>query len=717
MKSTQPNATFEPRFIALLLALVTLVIYLPVLHDRFVNFDDDDYVTNNRVVKNGLTPAGVRWAFTTFHSANWHPLTWLSHMLDCQLFGLNPAAAHGVNALIHSANAALLFVLLLRLTSLIWPSLVVAALFAWHPLHVESVAWISERKDVLSTFFALLALLSYTRYAQNVTSDKWQVAHPSPVTCHLSPDYWFALIFFALGLMAKPMPVTLPFVMLLLDIWPLQRVAGCKLKVEGSDEPDFQLATFDIQLVTEKWPFFLLAAGSCVVTFLAQRAEAVRTLEQISLSLRLENALASAATYLLQIFWPANLSVFYPMPEKIAPAVIFLSAAALISVSLAAWRARKGSLCLAIGWLWFLGTLVPVIGLVKVGDAAHADRYTYFPAIGIFVAVVFGIWSRLKQPQAQKVFLAASVIALAICVALTERQLPFWRDSETLFRRSLAVTGENPLASLNFYAARETNGEALFRNAVAVTKNNPTAHLNLGAALEAKGKTGEALAEYREALRLDPQMFEAANDIGKLLFEQGRPAEALGYCETAVRLKPDRATLRNNLGLTLEALGRFDEARAQFAEAARLDETYAVPRFQTGRTLLKQGRDAEALPELFAALQIEPDNLQFLIFTARVLAGDQNSQGRDGEKAIAVASRANQLAGSPQPVIFDTLAMALAEENHFDEAKKTQQQAIALVEKSNNREDLDLMQQRLKLYENQKPWRESFLVTNAPVKN
>jgi tetratricopeptide (TPR) repeat protein len=671
VNSNQPNATLQPRFIALLLALVTLAIYLPVLHDGFVNYDDDDYVTTNRMVKNGLTPAGIHWAFTTFHSANWHPVTWLSHMLDCQLFGLNPAAHHFVNALIHSANAALLFILLLRLTRLAWPSLMVAALFAWHPLHVESVAWVAERKDVLSTFFALLSLLSYAKFVKE--------------NCRHS--FWFALIFFALGLMAKPMLVTLPFVLLLLDYWPLGRVAGFKLQVAVSPAPNLQLSTINYQLF-EKWPFFLLAAGSCVVTFLAQRGEAVRTLKQVSLSLRLENAVVATATYLLQIFWPANLAVFYPLPEKIAPLAIILSVTVLILISVLVWRAQSNCPCLIIGWLWFLGTLVPVIGLVKVGDAAHADRYTYFPAIGLFIAVVFGVRNWLKHPQAQKFFIAAIMVGLVACIALTEYQLAFWRDSETLFRR-----------------------------AIAVTENNSTAHLNLGAALETEGQADAALVEYRESLRLDPYSFETANDIGKLLFEQGQPAEALDYCETAVRLKPNRATLHNNLGLTLEALGRFDEARAQFAEAARLDGTYAVPHFQTGRTLLKQGRDAEALPELFAALQIEPDNLQFLIFTARVLASDENPQGRNGEQAVAVAGKASQLAGSSQPVILDTFAMALAEVNHFDEAKKIQQQAVELVKNSNDREDLDLMQQRLKLYENQKPWRESFLATNAPVKN
>jgi protein O-mannosyl-transferase len=647
---------FQPRFVALLLALFTLAIYLPVMRDGFVNYDDQDYVTENPVVKNGLTWPGIKWAFTSFHSANWHPLTWLSHMTDCEFFGLNPAAHHFVNALIHSINAALLFVLLRRLTHSSWPSLIVAALFAWHPLHVESVAWISERKDVLSTFFALLTLLSYAKYVKE--------------NCRRS--FWFALLFFALGLMSKPMLVTLPFVMLLLDFWPVQR---------------FNHSTIQ-RLLVEKIPFFLLAAISCAVTFLAQRADAVRTLNQVSLPLRFENAATAAATYLAQIFWPSGVAVFYPLPEKLALPAILISALILILISALAWLARKQSPCLLVGWLWFLGTLVPVIGFVKVGDAAHADRYTYFPAIGIFLAVVFGSWNWLKQPRAREIFIAAGLVALAACAALTEHQLQFWRDSETLFRRAIAVTADNP-----------------------------TAHLNLGVALETKNKTDEALAEYREVLRLDPNSFEAANDLGELLLQKGHSAEALDYCLMAVRLKPDRATLRNNLGLMLAGLGRDDEALAQFAEAARLDENYAVPRFQTGRTLLKLGRDSEALPQFFAALQIEPDNQQFLVFTARVFASDENSQGRNDEKAFAFANQANRLAGSPQPLILDTLAMTLAELNRFDEAQKIQRQAIELVEKSDDREDLAVMQQRLKLYENQKPWRESFLATNAPAKN
>src|SRR5208282_2220786 len=300
-------AKARPRLIGLLLALVTLLVYLPASHDGFVNYDDQDYVTENSPVQKGLTWTGIKWAFTTGHASNWHPLTWLSHMTDCELFGLNPGAHHSVNLLLHAANAALLFLLLLRLTGNLWPGAFIAALFAWHPQHVESVAWVSERKDVLSTFFALLTLLAYTRYAQGVTRDLCQVTPTnstlSPVTRHWSRFYWLALIFFALGLMAKPMLVTLPFVMLLLDYWPLQRFTG-----QG-------LGSAVRRLILEKAPFFLLVLISCVVTFLVQRnGETVMTLQQFPLNLRIENALISYVRYLGKTFWPVDLAVIYPLP-------------------------------------------------------------------------------------------------------------------------------------------------------------------------------------------------------------------------------------------------------------------------------------------------------------------------------------------------------------------------------------------------------------------
>ncbi len=644
---------FHPRVIAWTLALVTLLVYLPVTRDGFLNYDDGDYVTENQVVQNGLTGAGIKWAFTTWHASNWHPVTWLSHMGDCELFRSNPGGHHFVNVLFHAASTVLLFFLLLELTGALWPGAFVAALFAWHPLHVESVAWISERKDVLSTFFALLALFSYAGYAKE----------------NRRRNFWLALVFFALGLMSKPMLVTLPFVMLLLDYWPLQRIQKTNIW----------------RLAFEKWPFFLLVIISCAVTFLAQRNDAVASLVKVPLWLRFENAIMAYMGYLVKTIWPAHLAVFYPLPKHISWILLSMAAGGLLAISALVWRARRQSPYLLMGWLWFLGTLVPVIGLVQVGDQAMADRYTYFPLIGIFVAGTFALAAWANKFHFRKTAVAvAGVLMLAVCLALTKNQLRCWHDSESLFTHALAVTKDNALA-----------------------------HLNLGAALEENGKSDEALAQYRAALALDPQRYEAENDIGKLLYEMNKPEAALDHCFRAVQLNPRRATLHNSLGLVLAKLARFDEAMIQFAEAAQLDADYAAPRFQMGKTLLNQGRDAQAIPCFHEALRLDPNNYQMLIAVARVLAADENPQVRDGQEALVLAGHANKLAGGSQPVALDTLALAFAEAGRFDEALQIQQQAVQLAEAAGQKEDAALMQQRWQLYKNHQPWRESFLKTDA----
>jgi tetratricopeptide (TPR) repeat protein len=659
----------RPRLIALLLALTTLVVYLPVVHDGFVNFDDQEYVTENHPVLAGLTWDSLRWAFSSFHAANWHPLTWLSHMLDCELFGPNPGAHHFVNVLFHSANAALLFALLLRLTNALWPAAFVAALFAWHPLHVESVAWVAERKDVLSTFFALLALLSYTKFVKE--------------NCRRS--FWFALIFFALGLMAKPMLVTLPFVMLLLDFWPLGRVAGFKLQVTGSETANLQPSTFNL-LTLEKWPFFLLAAGSCVVTYFAQRlGAAVMTLEQLSFALRFQNALIAYARYLLDTVWPVYLAILYPLPNHLhwIHAAAATSTAVLLVISWLAWRARNNRPYVIVGWLWFLGTLVPVIGLVKVGSAALADRYTYFPLIGIFLIAAFGARDLAARfPFLKKLLPVAAVLILAASVGLTERQLTFWHDSETLFRRDLAVTADNA-----------------------------NAHINLGAALEMSGREPEALAEYREAARLAKDNVNAHFNIANLLTKMDRPAEALPEFDQAIALAPGMANLRNGRGEALAELGKFSEAESAFDEAVRLDPDYAAPHFELGKALLKQGRDAEAIDQFRAALRLDPDNFKILAYVAHVLAAEKNPQIRDGRTALVLAIKANTLTGGNQPLVLDALGMACAETGDFTNATEVTQRAFDLASAAKLKK-LEPIQQRLELYKNHQPWRESFLATN-----
>ena len=665
----------RPRLTALLLALVTLLVYLPATRNGFVIYDDEDYITANRVVQNGLSWDGVKWAFTTDHSDNWHPVTWLSHMTDCELFDLNAGAHHFVNVLIHAANAALLFLLLWRLTKQLWPGALVAALFAWHPLHVESVAWISERKDVLSTFFALLTLLAYVKAATSaaccVLREK-KAAEKSRITHHASRFYWLSFLFFALGLMSKPMLVTLPFVMVLLDIWPLRRISNFKFQI--SNLPP---------LLLEKIPFFLLTAISCVATVLAQRP-AISTLEAVPLALRLENATVSYAAYLAKIIWPAGLAICYPLTANITFPVLATSCAVLGLITALAWRARGRNAAPLIGWLWFLGMLVPVIGLVQVGMAARADRYTYFPSVGIFIAVVFGAWPLLQTPRARNIFLAAGLIALALCVALTENQLRFWRNSETLFRR-----------------------------AIAVTRNNYTAHFNLAKELSIEHRMAEALAELHEAQRLAPGRYEIHNELAIILEDAGKDREALAEFQAAAQLKPEMPIVHDNVGYVLARLGRFDEAMLEFTNALKLDSIFPWTHFQMGMALLKQGRDAEALAQLREALRLDPDSVPILAYTARVLAAGDNPKIRDGQAALQYAVRANLLTGSADSSVLDALGMACAEGGRFDDAQEAMRRALALTN-SVSLKNPDKLRQRLELYKNHQPWRESFRVTKAP---
>ena len=653
----------RPRLLALLLALATLVVFLPVGRFGFVNYDDPAYITENAVVKNGLTGAGLVWAFAGFHVANWHPLTWLSHMADCALFGVNPGAMHFVNVLFHAANAVLLFTLLRRLTQKIWPSALVAALFAWHPLHVESVAWIAERKDVLSTFFALLVLLNYARYVEESKAKS-----PKSKVC-----FAWSLLAFALSLLAKPMFVTLPCVLLLLDFWPLQR---------------FQIENFKLQvfgkLLAEKLPFFLLVIPVGVVTCLAQRG-AMATLERVPFALRLENSLVAYAGYLGKIFWPAKLAFFYPLTAAPFLAVL-LATAGLAAISIFAWRARRAFPYVPVGWCWFLGTLVPVIGLVQVGEQAMADRYSYFPAIGIFIIVAFGGWDLANRfPLAKKIFFPAAVLILAGCVALTEIQLQYWRSDETLFSHAVAATGENEIA-----------------------------HLNLGVVYEKEGRLDEAMREYRAALKLNPRREHTHSNIADLLDLTGQPQAALAEYEAALKLNPNSVLTHLNLGTLRVELGQFAEAAAEFAEAARLDPADARPPYENAKRLLKQGRDAEAVMELRRALQLDADNFKMLAYTARVLAADETAGIRDGATALALANQANDLTGGEQPFVLDALGMACAENRDFTNAIVCAQKAVELAEAAHV-PDTGALKTRRALYQNGQPWRESFRATNAPA--
>ncbi|MEJ0090664.1 MAG: glycosyltransferase family 39 protein [Limisphaerales bacterium] len=657
---------FRPRSIGLLLALVTLLVYLPATSYQFINFDDRDYVTANPVVQKGLTWAGVKWAFEGAHASNWHPLTWLSHMADCDLFHLNPGGPHLVNILFHSFNAALLFVLIFRLTEKMWAAAFIAALFAWHPLHVESVAWISERKDVLSTFFALLTLLSYTRYVKE----------------NSLRSYGFSLVFFVLALLSKPMPVTLPVVMLLLDYWPLNRFEVYKANKTTKDIPP---STFKFlrSIIWEKWPFFLLTGASAIITCLAQR-NALNTLTNVPLFLRMENALTAYVGYLWKMIWPVDLIIMYPLQnivwQSIASSIIILS-----GVSIIVWRERKCCPWMIVGWLWFLVTLVPVIGLVQVGSQAMADRYSYFPLIGIFLAITFSAQALAERFRYLKAwFMSAAVLILGVCVLLTEKQLPHWRDSESLFSHALTVA------------------------------RSEVAYICLGEALHDKNRDSEAMTQYILAWRLSPESELANGNIAFILNIIGNNELAANYYKKALQKKSQYTALYKNYGMVLQKLGHYEEAASQFATAAQLDATSADPQILMGGLFLEQGREVEALIHFRRAMQLDPGNLEIAMFAANLLAAAENPLARNGAEARVLAENLIKRTGDQQPAALDALAMANAELGRFDEAVQLEQKAVSLIQTNGSQEDLAVMQKRLEFYQQHKPWRESFKKTLQP---
>ena len=616
MKPVTPSSQGpRARLVVLALALGTLALYGPARHFGWVHYDDYEYVTGNPAVSSGLRWANVTWAFTQTHSANWHPLTWLSHMLDCTLWGLDPGPPHLVNAALHTLNAVLLFGLLRSLTGALWRSAVVAALFAWHPLHVESVAWIAERKDVLSTLLWLLTIWAYVGWVRRGRA--WR--------------YLAALGLFALGLMAKPMLVTLPCTLLLLDVWPLGR------------RPDRSCA----QLLMEKLPFLLLAAGSAIITLAAQReGEAVSALARLPWLLRLENAAGATVSYLGATLWPAGLTAFYPYPASIPVWQTAGAAALLLGVSAWVWLRRRDQPWLAFGWCWFLGTLVPVSGLVQVGSQARADRYTYVPLIGIFVMLVWGAaaWARDRPGRIRGLALLTSALLPAYAVAAA-CQLGFWRDGETLFNRVLAVAGPNPVAYENLghiqaaqqrwpeaiaslsqaaqlapglpethrsladallAAGRSEAAAAEFAQVIRLRPDSAAAHYDLGRTLALAGRTAEAAASYEQALLLDPRLAPAHNNLGALQLQAGRPADAITHFEAALRLIPANARTAGNLGLALLQAGQTAEAVARLQQALALDPAAAGTHYNLGNALLQAGRPADAADQFRQALRLRP---------------------------------------------------------------------------------------------------------------
>jgi len=797
-----PDGKWTVPGVCVLLTVAVFLVFGQTFRHGFVNYDDDQYVYDNPQVAQGLTLRGIAWAFATSYSAYWHPLTWLSHMLDCQLWGLNAGGHHLTNVIIHAANAMLLFMVLRRMmglrseasppqvglrpdkgvgasavaeamadksappASVLWPSAFVAAMFAIHPLDVESVAWVAQRKNVLSTFFWLLTMWTWVRYVEKTKGQ-------SPKS---KVFYGLALVFFALGLMSKPMLVTLPFVLLLLDYWPLGRISDFGFRPAlhslwakgGISDLKSVLRSAPLnpikgcghhgalrpqpptiqRLIAEKLPFLLLAVASSVVTYLGQKSEgAMMTLEQIPLGVRLAKVPVNYVTYLRNTIWPEGLAIPYPYPPAFPVFLVVLCTLLLAGVTLLVLWAARTKPYAAVGWFWFLGTLVPVIGLVQVGVTPVADHFTYVPQIGLYLAVAWAIRdltvSWRYRHQALGTVVTMAITALMVCAW---KQTSYWRNSESLWTHTLACTSDNFIGHYSFGTVLVQKGNvdeaiAHFQKALQINPNDAGVCYNLGNALFQKGKVDEAIAQYQKALQIKPDFAEVCYNLGNALFQKGNVDEAIVHFQRALQINPDNAKAHNNLGSALLQKGDVDEAIAEYQKALQLDPDYAGACYNLGNALLQKGkvdeaiayyqkalqinpdfaeahynlgkilcqkgRVDEAITHLQKNLQIKPDSLDVLNNLAWLLATSQDAHIRDGVRAVKYAERACELTHYGVTLLVGTVAAAYAEAGRFDDAIAAAQKACALATAAGEQELLEKNQNLLALYRAHQPYHEA----------
>jgi len=604
---------------------LTWLVFGQTLRYDFVNYDDPHYVYQNTRITSGINFANVAWAFSHIHSENWHPLTTITHMLDCQLHGLNAGWHHFTNVLLHCLAVVLLFVALERMTGALWRSAFVSAVFAVHPLHVESVAWIAERKDVLSAVFFMVTLLAYFHYTRSPSIGR----------------YLIVAIVFALGLMSKPMLVTLPFVLLLLDYWPLGRF----------DAHRSNTGRQVLQLVMEKIPLIALSAVSSLITFLAQRG-AIGWTEQLPMSERITNAFVAYVVYIRQMFWPTELAVFYPHPENRLPIwEVSLALIILVGIMAAAFVLRKRAPYLVTGWLWYLGMLVPVIGLLQVGWQGHADRYTYLPQIGLYIAVTWALTDLIRSWRFQRTALSAA--ALIVIGVLSWRgwlQTSYWRDSETLFTHALAVTSNNDVA-LN----------------------------NLGIIFLDKGQLDDAISKLQAAIDLRPENAPAHDNLAKALLKKGQVAEAMVHYRKFLELEPANVEARNTLGTAL----------------------------------IQQGHIREAIDQWQEVLALQPDNGNAASNLAWVFATCPEDSIRDGERAVELGEKALRISGGKIPMIYRVLAAAYAESGRFADAIETAQRGAELATTQSNPGLAAELESNVALYQSGRPLRDPSITNGS----
>jgi tetratricopeptide (TPR) repeat protein len=611
--------------ICIALVVLTWAVFGQTFRYDFVNYDDPHYVYQNARITNGINLANMAWAFTHVHSENWHPLTTITHMLDCQLHGLKAGWHHFTNVLLHCVAVVLLFVALERMTGALWRSAFVSAVFAVHPLHVESVAWIAERKDVLSAFFFMLTLLAYLRYTRAPSIGR----------------YLTVTLVLALGLMSKPMLVTLPFILLLLDYWPLGRFEAHRSNT----------ARQVLQLVVEKIPLIALSVVSSIVTFLAQRG-AIGWTEQLPVPTRISNALVAYVVYIRQIFWPAGLAVFYPHPESRLPVwEISLALIVLVGITTAAFVSRKKAPYFVSGWLWYLGMLVPVIGLVQVGWQGHADRYTYLPQIGLYIAVIWAVTDLTRSWRFQRIALGAA--ALIVIGALSWRgwlQTSYWRDSETLFTHALAVTSNNDVA---------------------------------------------------------------LNNLGIIFLDKGQLDDAISKLQAAVDLRPENAPAHDNLAKALLKKGQMDEAMVHYRKFLELEPTNVEARNTLGTALIQQGKVREAIDQWQEALAIQPENGNATSNLAWVLATCTDDSIRDGAHAAQLGEKALRISDGKIAMIYKVLAAAYAESGRFSDAIETAQRGAELATTQGNSPLAAELESNIALYQSGRPLRDPSITNGS----
>jgi tetratricopeptide (TPR) repeat protein len=742
--------------ICCVLSLITFAVYLPVVHHSFVEYDDQQYVTENPVVQAGLTWHGLIWAFG-FHAGNWHPLTWLSHMMDCQIYGVWAGGHHLTNVLLHIANTVFLFLVLNRMTGFVWRSAAVAAIFAWHPLHVESVAWIAERKDVLCAFFWMLTLFLYVRYAAKPSIARYLSAFGSFILC----------------LMAKPMAVTLPFVLLLLDYWPLNRISELVSYQPEKILPRFPQKSWR-QLIIEKIPFLLLTIAGCGLTLAAQQL-AIASTVGLPILQRLAHSLIAYNHYLLALFIPINLAVYYPYQIQISRLTVAFSVIIPGLVTFLGIKNYQRRPYILVGWLWYLGTLIPVIGLVQVGDQAWADRYTYLPSIGLFILLIWFLCGVIKNRiMLQSIF----VIVTILLITTTSIQLGYWKNTRTLFEHTEKVTQNNYMAITvlgSLLAQEHKLDEAMeyYQKALSYQPDFPKAHFFLGNALAEQDKLDEAIAEYQKALWFRPIEEQTHIFIGMALAKQKKYDEAIAHYNAALKLNPDSAIAQNNLGRIFHMQGKYDLAVKHYNAALAIDPKLAVAYNNLGILLLQHGDSTngihqlreglklnptnsetefnlafalnqqkqwpeaavlfskvvpddlpdskahyefavalthlqetrEAMSQYASALLIQPDFPDALDGLAWILSTDPNPKFRNGTEAVKMATQACELTGGNDPVKLKTLAAAYAETSHFDQAINTIQTAKNLADQAGPPEISNECQIMLRNFQQSKPWR------------